>query len=100
MLDRNANRPRFTEEEARKIAESKFGVKGSVKELPSERDLNYHVRTELGVEYVLKIAAKSEKSEILDMQNRAYPLTFLSSFSLLMAKKSSLLRTQRRMSIS
>ncbi len=71
MLDRDTIRPRFTEEEARKIVESKFGVKGSVEELPSERDLNYHIRTELGVEYVLKIAAKSEKSEILDMQNRA-----------------------------
>ncbi|MHA2356032.1 MAG: aminotransferase class III-fold pyridoxal phosphate-dependent enzyme [Candidatus Thorarchaeota archaeon] len=71
MFKRDANRPKFTDDEARKITESKFGVKGSVKELPSERDLNFHIRSELGDEYVLKIAATSEKREILDMQNRA-----------------------------
>ena len=71
MLERDANRPRFTDEEALKIAESKFGVKGTISELPSERDLNFYIRTDLGDEYVLKIAAKSEKEEILDMQNRA-----------------------------
>ena len=71
MLERDANRPRFTDEEALKIAESKFGVKGTIKELPSERDLNFYIRTDLGDEYVLKIAAQSEKEEILDMQNRA-----------------------------
>lgn len=71
MFERDANRPHFTDEEARKIAESKFGVKGTVRELPSERDLNFYIRTDLGDEYVLKIAAKSEKHEILDMQNRA-----------------------------
>ncbi|MFW9863104.1 MAG: phosphotransferase, partial [Candidatus Thorarchaeota archaeon] len=71
MLERDANRPRFTDEEALKIAESKFGVKGTIRELPSERDLNFYIRTDLGDEYVLKIAAQSEKEEILDMQNRA-----------------------------
>jgi 4-aminobutyrate aminotransferase-like enzyme/Ser/Thr protein kinase RdoA (MazF antagonist) len=71
MLKRDANRPQFAEEEAQKIAESKFGVKGTIKELPSERDLNFYIRTDLGDEYVLKIAARSEKEEILDMQNRA-----------------------------
>ncbi|MFX1271381.1 MAG: aminotransferase class III-fold pyridoxal phosphate-dependent enzyme [Promethearchaeota archaeon] len=71
MLERDANRPRFTDEEALKITESKFGVKGTIRELPSERDLNFYIRTDLGDEYVLKIAATSEKEEILDMQNRA-----------------------------
>ncbi|MFX0108963.1 MAG: phosphotransferase, partial [Candidatus Hodarchaeota archaeon] len=71
MIERDANRPQFTEAEARKIAESKFGVRGSVKVLPSERDLNFRIQTELGDEYVLKIAATSEKLEILDLQNRA-----------------------------
>ncbi len=71
MQERDANRPRFTHEDVQKVAESKFGVKGSVKELPSERDLNFHIRNELGAEYVLKIAAKSENRDILDMQNRA-----------------------------
>jgi 4-aminobutyrate aminotransferase-like enzyme/Ser/Thr protein kinase RdoA (MazF antagonist) len=71
VFERDANRPQFTAEEAQKIAESRFGVKGTVKELPSERDLNFYIRTDFGDEYVLKIAAKSEGREILDMQNRA-----------------------------
>ncbi|MHA2042813.1 MAG: phosphotransferase [Candidatus Thorarchaeota archaeon] len=71
MFERDAIRPQFTVEDAQKIADSKFGVKGTVKELPSERDLNFYIRTDFGDEYVLKIAAKSENREILEMQNRA-----------------------------
>ena len=71
MSARDQYRPRFTEQDAQRIAEELFGVVGSVKELPSERDRNFFLRTDSGDEFVLKIAATSEKREILEFQNEA-----------------------------
>ncbi|MDO8123067.1 MAG: aminotransferase class III-fold pyridoxal phosphate-dependent enzyme [Candidatus Hermodarchaeota archaeon] len=71
MSARDQYRPRFTEEDALRIAEKLFGIAGSVKELPSERDRNFFLRTDSGDEFVLKIAATSEKREILEFQNQA-----------------------------
>ncbi|MFX1341548.1 MAG: aminotransferase class III-fold pyridoxal phosphate-dependent enzyme [Promethearchaeota archaeon] len=71
MSARDQYRPRFTEQDALRIAEKLFGVVGLVKELPSERDRNFFLRTDSGDEFVLKIAATSEKREILEFQNQA-----------------------------
>ncbi|MFX0078251.1 MAG: aminotransferase class III-fold pyridoxal phosphate-dependent enzyme [Candidatus Hermodarchaeota archaeon] len=71
MSARDQYRPRFSEQDALRIAEKLFGVVGSVKELPSERDRNFFLQTDSGDEFVLKIAATSEKREILEFQNQA-----------------------------
>lgn len=71
MSARDQYRPKFTEQDAQRIAEELFGAIGLVKELPSERDRNFFLRTNSGDEFVLKIAATSEKREILEFQNEA-----------------------------
>ncbi|MBW2514746.1 MAG: aminotransferase class III-fold pyridoxal phosphate-dependent enzyme [Deltaproteobacteria bacterium] len=63
--------PRFSLTEAKNFAQDIFGVCGAFRQLPSERDQNFHIRTQDRSEYVLKIANKSEKKEALDFQNRA-----------------------------
>lgn len=63
--------PRFSLTEAEKIAADIFGVGGVFRRLPSERDQNYHIRTQDQNEYVLKIANKSEDREALEFQNQA-----------------------------
>jgi len=68
---RDAERPKFDVEQARDIIKSLYGLSGILKELPSERDQNYHLITDSGEEYVLKIAARSEKRETLELQNSA-----------------------------
>ncbi len=57
--------------EAEKIAEELFGVCGIFRQLPSERDQNYHIQTKGQKEYVLKIANKTEEKEALEFQNQA-----------------------------
>ena len=63
--------PRFSVAEAEKIAADIFGVGGVFRQLPSERDQNYHIRTQDQNEYVLKIANNSEDREALEFQNQA-----------------------------
>ena len=63
--------PRFSMPEAEKIAEELFGICGIFRQLPSERDQNYHVQTKGQKEYVLKIANKTEEKEALEFQNQA-----------------------------
>ena len=64
-------RPQFNEREAMDLARSLYRVSGIVKELPSERDQNFHIRDDSGKEFVLKIASTLESEETLDMQNKA-----------------------------
>ncbi|MFX1245681.1 MAG: aminotransferase class III-fold pyridoxal phosphate-dependent enzyme, partial [Promethearchaeota archaeon] len=71
MSGRDQLRPPFTEDQAFSIAKELYDVEGEIHELPSERDRNFYVRTGAGEEYVLKIAATSEKREILEFQNQA-----------------------------
>ncbi|MHA2023092.1 MAG: phosphotransferase, partial [Candidatus Thorarchaeota archaeon] len=71
---RDPERPTFTLIEARTIAGNLFDLQSSIsdiKELPSERDQNFHITVESGQEYVLKIAAASEEVGTLSMQNSA-----------------------------
>lgn len=63
--------PRFSVAEAEKIASDIFGVRGIFRQLPSERDQNFHVLTQDQNEYVFKIANNSEDKEALEFQNQA-----------------------------
>ncbi|MHA1943435.1 MAG: phosphotransferase, partial [Candidatus Thorarchaeota archaeon] len=71
MDARDKERPNFKATEASMIVETLYGLSGSIREMPSERDQNFHLITDTGEEYVLKIAAESEKSETLELQNSA-----------------------------
>jgi len=68
---RDPERPKLNAELASDIAMSLYGLSGSSRELPSERDQNFHIVCETGKEYVLKISAASEKRETLEFQNSA-----------------------------
>ena len=71
MDARDQKRPKFNIEQVCEITKSLYGLSGSFKELLSERDQNFHLVTETGEEYVLKISAVSEKVETLEFQNLA-----------------------------
>ena len=71
MDARDPERPNFSIVQAQEIVRTIYGLSGSFRELPSERDQNFHVITDTGDEYVLKISAASEKQETLEFQNHA-----------------------------
>ena len=58
--------PRFSCQDAARIARERFGVRGDVEPLPSERDQNFKVG-----EFVLKIANALESRAVLEMQSKA-----------------------------
>ncbi|MDH4195900.1 MAG: aminotransferase class III-fold pyridoxal phosphate-dependent enzyme [Candidatus Aminicenantes bacterium] len=62
-------RPAFKIEEASGILRRLYGRDGTLRELPSERDQNFHVRVGDGEEAVLKISNAAEKRDVLDFQN-------------------------------
>lgn len=59
----------FTAIEASKIAEQLYGLSGTVTRLAGEYDLNFHIKTQNGEEFLLKISHPNEDKSILDMQN-------------------------------
>jgi len=63
--------PRFSTDEAKQLAGNLYGITGPVRELPSERDQNFHLEDASGTGFVLKIAARGEDRALLDAQNRA-----------------------------
>jgi 4-aminobutyrate aminotransferase-like enzyme/Ser/Thr protein kinase RdoA (MazF antagonist) len=63
--------PRFTAEEAERLAADRFGVAGRASPLPSERDQNFRIRAADGTSFILKVANERERPEILDFQERA-----------------------------
>ncbi|MCL4522890.1 MAG: aminotransferase class III-fold pyridoxal phosphate-dependent enzyme [Acidobacteria bacterium] len=63
--------PKFSEQDAARIAREFYGLQGALSPLPSERDQNFHLRTADNQEFVLKIANVAEQREILDLQNKA-----------------------------
>lgn len=69
MEFRGSNRPTISPSEAKEICHTLYGLTGTLSELPSERDQNYHLVTDSGEEYVLKIAATNEKEVTLIFQN-------------------------------
>jgi len=64
-------RPQFSTDEARAIALDLWKIRAAAGELPSERDQNFHLRSEKGSEYVLKIANSREKLDVLELQVQA-----------------------------
>ncbi|MFN8458045.1 MAG: phosphotransferase [Anaerolineae bacterium] len=63
--------PKFTAAEAISFAYENYNLSVTAHPLPSERDQNFHLKTDSGQEYVLKIANATEQRELLDLQNQA-----------------------------
>ena len=61
--------PSFDVESAAAIAIEHFGIRGIVRQLPSERDQNFLLTNSAGEKFVLKIANAHEAPEFLDAQN-------------------------------
>jgi 4-aminobutyrate aminotransferase-like enzyme/Ser/Thr protein kinase RdoA (MazF antagonist) len=69
IYDRSQPRPDFSTTEASKLAFDFYGLTGPVTELTSERDQNFHIAADTEEQFVLKIAAASERKETLEFQN-------------------------------
>ncbi len=64
-------RPPFSIDEASAILQQHYGIQHtSIKPLPSELDRNYHLQTQAGEQYLLKIAHSSVSEGVLDLQNQ------------------------------
>jgi Ser/Thr protein kinase RdoA (MazF antagonist) len=63
--------PRFALAEAESLLHTRFGLRGTLAALPSERDQNFSIQTASGDRFVLKIAKSDERREVLDLQNSA-----------------------------
>ena len=63
--------PRFSRQDAVRVAKELFGIDATARQLPSERDQNFHLASASGQEYVLKLANSTELPEVLDFQNQA-----------------------------
>ena len=62
--------PRFSEQEAVRLAHEHFGLDVSARQLPSERDQNFHLTCRTAEQYVLKVANATENIEVLEFQNQ------------------------------
>jgi len=67
--DKAQPRPSFSEGDAARLARELYGLAGPVKELTSERDQNFHIEGNSSEQFVLKIAAATERRETLEFQN-------------------------------
>src|SRR5215467_11028170 len=67
----NNHKPFFTEDEACSMALELYGLRVVARTLPGERDCNFHLKSEAGQEFVLKIAPVVEQLETIDLQNKA-----------------------------
>ncbi len=63
--------PMFTVQDAERIIFVLYGLRAEAYPLQGERDSNFHVQTETGQEFVLKIAPAGEQWETLDLQYQA-----------------------------
>ncbi|MGW8225070.1 MAG: aminotransferase class III-fold pyridoxal phosphate-dependent enzyme [Anaerolineales bacterium] len=63
--------PDFTAEQVKDIADQLYGLTGRLYPLEGERDQNFHIITEKGDQFVIKIANSAEDSAITDMQIKA-----------------------------
>ena len=61
--------PSFDAESAAAIAVEYFGIRGTARQLPSERDQNFLLTNNAGEKFVLKIANAREDQALLDAQN-------------------------------
>ncbi|MFW9958595.1 MAG: aminotransferase class III-fold pyridoxal phosphate-dependent enzyme [Candidatus Odinarchaeota archaeon] len=69
MEVRGSKRPTFSSSEVKEICKKFFNLSGGLRELPSERDQNFHLMADNGEQFVLKIAATTEKEATLIFQN-------------------------------
>src|SRR5579859_4116362 len=60
MLNVNHHSSIFTIQEASHIAFELYGLRAEARTLPGERDYNFHLKTEAGQEFVLKVAPSGE----------------------------------------
>ncbi|HYX50777.1 MAG TPA: phosphotransferase, partial [Ktedonobacteraceae bacterium] len=67
----NNHKAYFSVEDARRIALELYGLRVEARSLPGERDCNFHLKSETGQEFVLKIAPAVEQLETIDLQNKA-----------------------------
>ena len=61
--------PAFSIDEAQSIANRRYGIEAAARQLTTERDQNFHLRTRDGAEFVLKIANASESEAVIAFQN-------------------------------
>ena len=71
MSVKTTRRPAFSEQQAAGLAQELYGIEGSVRELPSYGDQNFHLVAGPGQEFTLKIARADESEALLRLQNRA-----------------------------
>src|SRR5258707_12546561 len=71
MLNVNHYSSIFTIQDASHSAFELYGLRVEACTLPGERDYNFHLKTEAGQEFVLKVAPSGERKELLDLQNKA-----------------------------
>jgi len=63
--------PHFSIGELKEIVDDLFGLSGTVVKLGSERDQNFHLTTENGDQFLVKVANSAENPAIIDMQLKA-----------------------------
>jgi 4-aminobutyrate aminotransferase-like enzyme len=63
--------PNFTVEQVKDIVNQRYGLTGSLFPLDSERDQNFRISTDVGDQFVIKIANSAEDPAIIDMQLKA-----------------------------
>ncbi len=63
--------PRFSKDDATRLAAELYGLQVTAEALESERDQNFRLRDAEGAQFVLKIANSGEAREVLELQNQA-----------------------------
>src|SRR5208283_2898428 len=64
--------PKFTADDAARLARDLYGLSLAAESLPSERDQNFVLKDDAGPRFVLKIANREEALEVLDLQNKLF----------------------------
>jgi 4-aminobutyrate aminotransferase-like enzyme/Ser/Thr protein kinase RdoA (MazF antagonist) len=63
--------PSFRVDQVLSFVYKRYGITGELLPMDSERDQNFHIRTETGDPYVIKIANSVENPAVIDMQLKA-----------------------------
>jgi Ser/Thr protein kinase RdoA (MazF antagonist) len=69
MVGAVLTRPSFETMDATDFLERKWGIRGALRPLPSERDRNFEVRVANRTSYVLKVSNLAEDPDLLEMQH-------------------------------
>jgi len=60
--------PRFTDDQAARLARDIFGIEGNPRLLYGERDQNFHIAVPSGQDILLKIVDSRENADVIDLQ--------------------------------